>query len=103
MLNNQLYPFIGELTGVSHMHERNIVHGDLKLDNTLLSGSGTEIRISDLGGAIEIGGELRASTLSFSAPEQVDFFIAYFKSLENKSLLFQMQTLKKAKFGRQCL
>ena len=74
-LNRLAYPFIKQtLTAVADMHAVDVVHGDIKLENILLSTSGEEIRISDLSGAVEMGQRIRASTLRFSSPEQNVFF-----------------------------
>ena len=79
-LNRLAYPFIKQtLTAVADMHAVDVVHGDIKLENILLSTSGEEIRVSDLSGAVAMGQRIRASTLRFSSPEQNVFFKELFE------------------------
>ena len=40
------------LTGIYYLHMKNIVHRDLKPENILISGSNSQIKISDFGSAI---------------------------------------------------
>lgn len=85
-LNQKLASFIKQiLIGVSGMHERNIVHGDIKLENILISECGNQIRISDLNGAVELPAPLKATTLSFYSPEQIEDLRLRWQRLEESS------------------
>merc|ERR1719397_931692 len=58
------------LLGLEHIHSKNIVYRDMKLENVLLDESG-HCRISDLGLAVQMSDKIRgyAGTPGYTAPE----------------------------------
>ena len=63
------------IDGVSYLHENNVAHRDLKLQNVLLDASGT-VKITDFGFAMETNGsekvKMYCGTPSYMAPEIVE-------------------------------
>lgn len=66
------------LSAVDYMHHKRVVHRDLKPKNCLVTGGGTELRVSDFNSAKVIGNSAESScmltnrgTASWSAPELV--------------------------------
>ncbi|KAG8707077.1 hypothetical protein FRC09_002040 [Ceratobasidium sp. 395] len=81
---------VGVARGLAYLHETNIVHGDLKGGNVLLSDSG-EALLADFGNAVLVGSALlfteSTSTRSgFSAPEQLQGEVGYSREADIYSL-----------------
>ncbi|KAG8795451.1 hypothetical protein FRC12_014268 [Ceratobasidium sp. 428] len=85
---------IGVTRGLAYLHETNIVHGDLKGGNVLLSNNG-EAQLADFGNAVLVGSTLlfteSTSTRSgfsvrWAAPEQLEGEVAYSREADIYSL-----------------
>ena len=64
------------LDGLAYLHDKRIIHRDLKCDNIFINGSNSEIKIGDLGLSTTMGKEVQAQSVlgtpEFMAPELYD-------------------------------
>lgn len=74
---------LGFLEGIKYLHERNISHGDIKLENILLD-SNFNAKLADFGFCqteITVGDNAKNGTLYYAAPEM--FFTGNFNPLKS--------------------
>src|SRR6185312_14586610 len=79
------------MQGLNSLHERNIAHGYIKLDNFfyLQKEDGIRVALGDLDGCVRVNddGTIKSNYLTLSAPYAVD--ISYLRSADPKTLNFK--------------